>query len=60
FVNPQYQRYNKLRASGLSMEQAIVEPLSEAERDAWQARWSQLGMCTDYLIISADKPVVRS
>jgi microcystin synthetase protein McyJ len=59
FVNPHYDRYNKLRLAGVPMEEAIVQPIPQAERDAWQARWSQLGMCTDYLIISADKPAAR-
>jgi hypothetical protein len=60
FVHPHYARYTKLRNTGVPMEKAIVQPIPQAERDAWQARWSKLGMCTDYLIISADKPVART
>jgi microcystin synthetase protein McyJ len=59
FVNPHHQRYAKLRKAGVQMEKAIVEPIAQADRDAWQARWSKLGMLTDYLIISADKPAAR-
>jgi microcystin synthetase protein McyJ len=60
FVNPQYQRYDKMRLAGVPMEKAIVPPLSQAERDAWQTRWSKWGFLTDYMIISADKPAARS
>jgi microcystin synthetase protein McyJ len=56
FVHPHYQQYNKLRHAGVPMEQAVVRPIPQAERDAYQARWSKAGMLTDYLIISADKP----
>jgi microcystin synthetase protein McyJ len=60
FVNPHYQRYDKMRHAGVPMEKAVVQPIPQAERDAWQARWGKLGMLTDYLIISADKPAARS
>jgi microcystin synthetase protein McyJ len=60
FVNPHYQRYDKMRHAGVPMEKAVVQPIPQAERDAWQARWGKLGMCTEYLIISADKPAARS
>ena len=60
FVNPQYQRYHRMRNAGMPMEKAVVRPIPQAERDAWQARWSKLGMLTDYLIISADKPAARA
>jgi microcystin synthetase protein McyJ len=56
FVNPHHQRYAKMRHAGVPMDQAVVQPIPAAERDAYQARWSKLGMLTDYLIISADKP----
>jgi microcystin synthetase protein McyJ len=59
FVNPHYQRYDKMRHAGVPMEKAVVQPIPQAERDAWKARWDKLGMCTDYLIISADKPAAR-
>jgi microcystin synthetase protein McyJ len=59
FVNPHHQRYAKMRKAGVPMEQAIVEPIAQADRDAWEARWAKLGMLTDYLIISADKPAAR-
>jgi microcystin synthetase protein McyJ len=60
FVNPHYERYTKMRQAGVPMEKAVVQPIPQAERDAWQARWSKLGMTTDYLIISADKPATRT
>jgi microcystin synthetase protein McyJ len=59
FVNPQHQRYAELRRAGKSMEEAIVEPMSKAEQEASQAFGDRLGMNTDYLIISADKPAAR-
>jgi hypothetical protein len=59
FVNPQHQRYAEMRRAGKSMEEAIVEPMSTAEREASQAFGDKLGMNTDYLIISADKPAAR-
>jgi len=59
FVNPHHQKYAKMRHAGVPMEQAVVQPIPQAERDAWQARWSKLGMLTDYLIISAEKPAAR-
>jgi microcystin synthetase protein McyJ len=60
FVNPHHQQYAKMRHAGVRMEEAVVQPIEQADRDAWQARWSKLGMLTDYLIISADKPATQS
>jgi hypothetical protein len=59
FVNPHYQRYDKMRLAGVPMDKAVVQPIPQAERDAWQTRWSKFGFLTDYMIISADKPAVR-
>ena len=59
FVNPQHQRYAALRRAGKSMEEAIVEPMSAEEQAASQAFGDKLGMNTDYLIISADKPAAH-
>ena len=60
FVNPHYQRYDKMRHAGVPMDKAVAKPIPLAERDAWQVRWGKLDMCTDYLTISADKPAARS
>jgi microcystin synthetase protein McyJ len=60
FVNPHFHTYDRMRHTGVPMEKAVIQPIPEAERDAWQARWSKLGMTTDYLIISADKPAART
>jgi hypothetical protein len=47
FVNPHHQRYAKLRHAGVPLEKAVVQPIPRAERDAWRARGSKLGMLTD-------------
>ena len=60
FVNPHPQAYAKMRHDGVSMEEAVVSPIPEADRNAWQEKWAKRVMHTDYLIISADKPAART